>query len=110
MGHCAHGMDAYRLAAPRLTVLTRRHAFQTTISENTIGEIENFGFPDGKFDLLIHLAAPSAHDTFTGMTDRKLINCTWVPTTFLTLRLAEFQGVAFTLVLALFMAVLIIIA
>ena len=64
-------MHQRRLAAPRLTVLTRRHALpDLPFLKTQFGEIENFDFPDGKFDLLIHLAAPSAHDTFTGMTDR----------------------------------------
>jgi len=59
------------LSHPRVTALTRRDVlphrkFITTLN----GKTESFQFPDECFDRLIHLAAPSARDTFEGMGDR----------------------------------------
>ena len=67
----AEWMHKKNLAAPRLTVLSRRDALpQLPFVTTHLGAIDSFEFPSGTFDLLIHLAAPSARDTFNGMTDR----------------------------------------
>ena len=67
----AEWMHRENLAAPRLTVLSRRDALpQLPFVTAHLGTIDSFEFPSGTFDLLIHLAAPSARDTFNGMTDR----------------------------------------
>jgi dTDP-glucose 4,6-dehydratase/UDP-glucose 4-epimerase len=64
-------MHQRKLAAPRLTVLARRDVLpELPFLTMHLGNIESFDFPNGNFDLLIHLAAPSARDTFNGMTDR----------------------------------------
>ena len=67
----AEWMHKENLAAPRLTVLSRRDALpQLPFVTVHLGTIDSFEFPSGTFDLLIHLAAPSARDTFNGMSDR----------------------------------------
>lgn len=64
-------MHQRKLAAPRLTVLTRRDVLpELPFLMAHLGVIDSFEFPNGNFDLLIHLAAPSACDTFNGMKDR----------------------------------------
>ena len=64
-------MHKQKLAAPQLTVLSRRDALlDLPFVTSHLGTIDNFEFPTGTFDLLLHLAAPSARDTFNGMTDR----------------------------------------
>jgi len=67
----AEWMHRENLAAPRLTVLSRRDVLpQLPFVTSHLGTIEGFEFSSGTFDLLIHLATPSASDTFNGMTDR----------------------------------------
>ena len=64
-------MHREKLAAPRLTVLSRSDALPLLpFVTPHFGTINNFDFPTETFDFLIHLAAPSARDTFNGMTDR----------------------------------------
>ena len=49
------------LSEPRVTVLTRRDALPIRKYINSFhGTTELFDYPDGDFDRLIHLAAPSA--------------------------------------------------
>lgn len=67
----AEWMHRNKLSAPQLTVLSRRDALpRLPFVKTHLGTIDTFEFPPGTFDLLIHLAAPSARDTFNGMTDR----------------------------------------
>ena len=67
----AEWMHRKDLAAPQLTILSRRDALPDLPFVTThLGTIDSFDYPGGTFDLLIHLAAPSARDTFNGMTDR----------------------------------------
>ena len=67
----AEWMHRKDLAAPQLTVLSRRDALpDLPFIKTHLGTIDSFEFPSGNFDLLVHLAAPSARDTFNGMTDR----------------------------------------
>ena len=65
-----------RIAEPRVTVLNRR--VETSIHkpyiDNIMGDIKNFSAHEKKYDFLIHLAAPSALDTFNGMEDLDKIN------------------------------------
>lgn len=59
------------LSEPRTTILTRRDVLPTRKYISCVyGTTESFDHPDGVFDRLIHLAAPSARDTFGGMSDR----------------------------------------
>ena len=77
----AEWMHRENLAAPRLTVLSRRDALpQLPFVTAHLGTIDSFEFPSGTFDLLIHLAAPSARDTFNGMTDRAKLDQLYVGT------------------------------
>ena len=67
----AEWMHMQKLAAPQLTVLSRRDALPNLPFVTThLGTIDSFEYPKENFDLLIHLAAPSARDTFNGMSDR----------------------------------------
>lgn len=67
----ADWMHRRKLAAPRLTVLTRRDVLPDLQFLTThLGAIDSFEFPNENFEFLIHLAAPSARDTFNGMKDR----------------------------------------
>lgn len=67
----AEWMHRKDLAAPQLTILSRRDALPDLPFVTThFGTIDSFDYPSGAFDLLIHLAAPSARDTFNGMSDR----------------------------------------
>lgn len=67
----AEWMHRNKLSAPQLTVLSRREALpRLPFVKTHLGTIDTFEFPPENFDLLIHLAAPSARDTFNGMTDR----------------------------------------
>ena len=67
---------------PRVTALTRRpdvlpiRKYVSSIQ----GTTESFDQPDGVFDRLIHLAAPSARDTFSGMSDRDKLQQMYVGT------------------------------
>jgi len=59
------------LSHPRVTALTRRNVLPLQKYITSLnGTIESFQRPNGSFDRLIHLAAPSARDTFGGMGDR----------------------------------------
>ena len=62
---------ARSLAEPRVTNLVRRNVLpKRSYSTSLVGDLRDFTFPNSKLDRLIHLAAPSARDTFGGMTDR----------------------------------------
>ena len=61
-----------KLASPELTVLSRRQPISPKCYWNVLrGDITDFQAPDRNYDYLIHLAAPSAQDTFAGMEDRE---------------------------------------
>ena len=63
---------ARKFAEPRVTALVRRDILPIrNYSSSLVGDLREFSFPNSKFDRLIHLAAPSARDTFKGMTDRE---------------------------------------
>jgi len=63
---------ARNYSAPQVTVLVRRNILpKRDYVESVMGDIGDFCFPERKFDRLIHLAAPSARDTFEGMTDQE---------------------------------------
>lgn len=60
------------LASPKLTVLTRQGFIdESPYIKQVIGTVETFKFSQEKFDCLIHLAAPSARETYEGMSDQK---------------------------------------
>lgn len=59
-----------KLAEPKIVALVRRDILYKTSYISIIrGTVENFENPNVSFDRLIHLAAPSARDTFKGMAD-----------------------------------------
>ena len=69
------------LSEPRVTVLTRRDALPIRKFLNSFyGTTESFDYPDGVFDRLIHLAAPSARDTFNGMSDQAKLQQMYIGT------------------------------
>lgn len=70
------------LSKPRVTALARRPDFlpiRKYIS-SLQGATESFDHPDGVFDRLIHMAAPSARDTFNGMSDQAKLQQIYVGT------------------------------
>jgi nucleoside-diphosphate-sugar epimerase len=59
-----------KLASPKITALVRQNILPIRdYITPCLGTIESFQ-QSSKFDRLIHLAAPSARDTFSGMSDR----------------------------------------
>ena len=67
---------------PRVTALTRRPGvlpIRKYVS-SVHGTTELFDHPDGDFDRLIHLAAPSARDTFGGMGDQAKLQQMYIGT------------------------------
>ena len=59
-----------QISEPRVTALVRRDLLKKrNYLTSVIGNIHDFPFPKTKFDRLINLAAPSARDTYNGMTD-----------------------------------------
>ena len=64
-------MHYRQLAFPKLTVLTRKKFPEhSQFITQIVGSVEEFEFHDEKFDSLIHLAAPSARETYEGMSDQ----------------------------------------
>lgn len=65
-----------KIASPRVTLLTRNNkiAYKYDFVEILKGNIVNFKYPRKNFDYLLHLAAPSAQDTFNGMGDIEKID------------------------------------
>ena len=63
-------MHTRRLGEPMATVLSRRpHTYHFQFVNTVIGDIGDFVVTESSFEYLLHLAAPSARDTFQGMSD-----------------------------------------
>ena len=63
-------VHARSLGEPMVTILSRRpHSFHFKFLHSIIGDIKDFVHPETSFEYLLHLAAPSARDTFEGMSD-----------------------------------------
>jgi UDP-glucuronate decarboxylase len=58
-----------KLASPKITILVRNkvNIYKYDFIKYVVGDIINFEHSDEKFDHMLHLAAPSALDTFNGM-------------------------------------------
>ena len=60
------------LGSPTTAMLLRERDLKSNRNVNIIsGDIQNFTFPKDEYDYLIHLAAPTAKDTFNGMAENK---------------------------------------
>jgi len=63
-------MHTRQLGEPVVTILSRHpHSYHFNFMHTVIGDIGDFDVPEGSFEYLLHLAAPSGRDTFHGMSD-----------------------------------------
>lgn len=59
-----------KLGTPIVTILSRHpNSYYFKFMNTVIGDIRDFVVPESPFEYLLHLAAPSARDTFQGMSD-----------------------------------------